>query len=506
MKMSFKLVLLLLLTLPAVIQAQWIYAISNGTITITGYSGPGGAVTIPSTIKVGGVYVPVASIGNGALKNKSLLTSVSIPNTVTNVGAASFAGCSSLASVTIGTNVITIGDGAFQNCTLLTSVAIPEYVTSVGNGTFVGCTSLTAITVDALNLAYSGMDGVLFDKSQTMLIVYPEGKAGNYIVPNIVTGIGSQAFESCTSLTNATLGNSVTSIGDSAFSNCTSLASVTIGSSVTSIGGAAFQNCTSLTSVMIPNSVNSIGTSAFYWCPSLTNVTIGNGITSIGAFVFCDCGSLASVTIPNSVTNIGAWAFCACALPRVTIPNSVTSIGEYAFEGCGLNSVTIPTSVTDLGPSAFATCIYMTTLTIPSSITNIADSTFYDCWRLTRVYFQGNAPSFGSNVFEYDDKATVYYLPGTTGWGTTFAGLPTALWLLPNPLILSGPSFGVQTNQFGFIISWATNRSVVVEAATNLANLVWSPVSTNTLTSGSSYFSDPQWTNYPERFYRLRSP
>ena len=64
----------------------------------------------------------------------------------------------------------------------------------------------------------------------------------------------------------------------------------------------------------------------------------------------------------------------------------------------------------------------------------------------------------------------------------------------------------MRTNGFGFTISWATNIPVVVEASTNLANPIWSPLATNTLTSGSSYFSDPQWTNYPARFYRLRSP
>ncbi len=60
----------------------------------------------------------------------------------------------------------------------------------------------------------------------------------------------------------------------------------------------------------------------------------------------------------------------------------------------------------------------------------------------------------------------------------------------------------MQPGGFGFTISWATNVSVVVEAATNLANPVWIPVSTSPLTSGTNYFSDPQWTNYPERFYR----
>ena len=93
------------------------------------------------------------------------------------------------------------------------------------------------------------------------------------------------------------------------------------------------------------------------------------------------------------------------------------------------------------------------------------------------------------------------------GWGATFGDRPTALWVLPNPLILNnGPSFGVQTDGFGFIISWATNLPVVGEACPNLTSPNWSPLRTNTLTGGWSYFSDPQWTNYPARFYRLRSP
>jgi hypothetical protein len=98
-------------------------------------------------------------------------------------------------------------------------------------------------------------------------------------------------------------------------------------------------------------------------------------------------------------------------------------------------------------------------------------------------------------------------LPGTTGWGTTFAAQPTALWTQPNPSILNDePGFGVQSNRFGFTISWATNISVVVQACTNLVNPVWSPVGTNSLTNGTSYFSDAQWTNYRARYYRLSAP
>jgi len=140
------------------------------------------------------------------------------------------------------------------------------------------------------------------------------------------------------------------------------------------------------------------------------------------------------------------------------------------------------------------------------SVTSIGEYAFAYCYSLAGVYCEGSAPTVGSNAFYYS-PATVYYLPGTINWDPTLGGSPTALWFLPNPLILcSGLSFGMQTNGFGFTISWATNIPVVVEACTNLANPLWSPVGTNTLTDGSSYFSDPQWTNYPARLYRLRSP
>ena len=80
--------------------------------------------------------------------------------------------------------------------------------------------------------------------------------------------------------------------------------------------------------------------------------------------------------------------------------------------------------------------------------------------------FQGNAPNVGPDVFSGANNATIYYLSGTTGWEPTFGGRPTALWYLPYPVILTlPPAFGVQNNQFGFRISWATNADVVVEAA-----------------------------------------
>ena len=240
--------------------------------------------------------------------------------------------------------------------------------------------------------------------------------------------------------------------------------------------------------------------------PSMTN---GWPVTSIGDYAFYNHSSLTSVTIPTNVTSIGSYAFCDCSgLTSVTIPNSVTNMGSGAFEECyGLTNLTIGTSVTSIGDSAFYDCSGLTSVTIPNSVTSIGSEAFFNCYGLTAAYFQGNAPPDNGYAFYNDSSATVYYLPGTTGWEATFGSCPTALWALPYPVILSGnTNLGVRNNQFGFTVSWATNVPVIVLAATNLANPVWTPVSTNALTNGTSYFSDSKWTNYPSRFSRLRSP
>jgi formylglycine-generating enzyme required for sulfatase activity len=116
---------------------------------------------------------------------------------------------------------------------------------------------LTAITVDALNSFYSSEDGVLFNKSQTALIQYPEGKAGSYTIPNSVANIADSAFFGCTRLTGVTIPDSVTNIQGEAFFHCTGLTNVATGKGVTSIGDAAFQYCTNLTGVYFQGNVPS---------------------------------------------------------------------------------------------------------------------------------------------------------------------------------------------------------------------------------------------------------
>jgi len=144
-------------------------------------------------------------------------------------------------------------------------------------------------------------------------------------------------------------------------------------------------------------------------------------------------------------------------------------------------------------------------VTLGKNVTSIGTSAFGLCPSLTGVYFLGNAPATGDQPFLGSDLSIIYYVPGTMGWGTTFAGRPAVPIIIQ---IQNGDvaSFGVRTNRFGFNITGSYGLIVVVEATTSLRNAIWHPLQTNTLTGGSFYFSDAQWTNYPSRFYRIRWP
>ena len=334
------------------------------------------------------------------------LTSVTIPSSVTSIGDDAFSECSGLTSVTIPSSVTSIGDRAFCWCSGLTSVTIPSSVTTIGVGAFSRCSNL-------------GKDenGVQYESAaKVVLITVPTSMTGEFVIPNTVRFIHSDAFRSCSSLTSVTIPSSVTSIGDYAFTYCSRLTSVTIPSSVTSIGDRAFCWCSGLTSVTIPSSVTSIGISAFEGCSSLTSVTIPSSVTSIGSYAFYNCSSLTSVTIPEGVTSIGHQAFSRCSnlwkdengvqyesaakVVLIAVPTSMT--GEFV----------IPNTVRFIHSDAFCWCSGLTSVTIPSSVTAIENSTFYGCSGLTSVDFKGEPPSVGSNVFyNISSSATGSYLP-----------------------------------------------------------------------------------------------
>ena len=254
---------------------------------------------------------------------------------------------------------------------------------------------------------------------------------------------------------------------------------------VTGIGDSAFYGLTNLTGITIPDSVTNLGDAAFAACVNLAHLAIGKGITAIKG----------GYEQGYDKATWGTFMWCS-SLTRLAIPDNVTKIGD---------------GITHLGGAlgAFYGCSGLTNVTIGKGLAYLGAGAFNYCNNLPSVYFQGNAPTlgidyFGEDSFHPDELVTLYYLPGTTGWSSTYAGRPTKLWN-PQAQTTDG-SFGVRQNQFGFNIAGTPDIPLVIEASAALAAASWIPLHTCTLTNGLLYFSDPQWTNYSKRFYRIRSP
>ena len=462
---------LLMLVIPLATQADdYTYTTNKGAITITGYTGTGGAVTVPDAIN----DLPVISFGS-VFQGKTNITSVLIGTNVTSIQGYAFYRCASLANVTIPAGIKNIGSWTFALCNNLTSVIIPNGVTNIGERAFWSCTGLTNAVIPnsvtrIMNRAFyycSNLSGTVIGDRVTSIesSAFEDcRKLTSIAVPNSVTNLGASAFYYCTGLTNVTIGTKVPGIEDGTFYNCSNLTSVTLGSSVTRIGNYAFEGCSKLNNVAIPADVASIGSGAFRSCNGLTGVTIPNSTTYLGDSVFYGCSSMTGVTIGSSVTNIGDYTFYGCdGLTGVTVPNSVTGIGNHALSYCrNLQSVMIGSGLTTLAGQVFSDSSSLSAITvdannavfsssdgilfnksqtllyrcpegkagvctIPSSVTSIRGVAFYSCDKLTKIYFHGNAPGTGWSVFDGAGNATIYYLAGATGWGATLAGHSTEL-------------------------------------------------------------------------------
>jgi hypothetical protein len=429
------------ITVAYAVRAQFNFITNNGAITVTGYTGPGGVVVVPSTTN----GWPVTSIGTNAFYNTDV-AKVTIPNSVTNIGSFAFFGCGSLTNIILPTNIAAIQDFTFFSCSNLVTVTIPTSVTSIGVEPFYGCTGLTSIVIPTNvtsigTYAFSGCTGLT-----------------NITIPSSITTLGYAALSSCSGLTNAVVLANLNTLSDYLFFDCYDLVSVTFPNSVTNIGQNAFGDCFSLRSIDLPPNLVYLGDFAFYYCSSLTSISVPDGVACINQGAFESCGNLTSVKLPKFLRDIEGSAFTQCyGLTSLAIPDTVTNIGQAAFMWCNnlaafalptnitsisqsellgctaLTNLAIPAAVTNIGPDAFSGCDGFTSITVPSQVIGLGDYAFSDCRSLSSLYFLGNSPSADSLALMDDNNLTVYYMAGTSGWSNTFVGYPAVMLHAPVP-------------------------------------------------------------------------
>ena len=386
------------------------YSVHNGSVTIEGCSkSASGQITVPATI--GGK--PVSVIGSSAFSNCTAITSVTLPETVTDIRAYAFSGCKSLASINAPSSLKSIGDLAFYQCESLLSFELHSGLKSVGESAFEGCKKLSEV----LSSNFSGT-------------------------------IGERAFYGCVALTSITLSGGVQSIGQYAFFGCTNLAFVEAGDDLYDVGlsafsstawmsaqpegtvyvgnvacgiksssktetivlkdatvgiaEGAFSNLETLVSVSFPESLKYIGKNAFRGCVSLKEADFNEGLTTIGEHAFYRCENLESVTFPTTLIEIGENAFQNCqTLQSVEIPDGVRTVGRYAFENCyNLLSLRLPGTLRTVEDNLFSSCIALKEVVIPEGVVNIDNSAFSDCTSLASVTLPASLKKIGPYAFE----------------------------------------------------------------------------------------------------------
>jgi hypothetical protein len=365
--------------------------LSATAIIITNCVSTNENITVPATLD----GFTVASLANGLFSNRFKLKSVTLPDTVTN-----------------------IGEKTFYMCGQLTNVHLPSSLTVIGRETFTYCSKLAQITL-----------------------------------PDTVTTIDTNAFYYCTALTNIYLPQGLTAIRSAAFIHCAKLTQIDLPSSLETIGRQAFSSCSSLEIVYFPASLNNIDDSAFTSCPLLRQVcfrgsppaTMGHNVFSTSdlvvyrlasatgweatyqghpvqfwsdtarfAYQMLDdhhakisryLGKDSAVTIPETldgifVTQIGSWAFDENTLTSLSMPQSIIKIDDYSFcDRYKLTNIIFSTNLTSIGARAFVNCVNLTKLELPASITNIGMVAFQNCNRLELDTLPNSLKSLANGVF-----------------------------------------------------------------------------------------------------------
>ncbi|WP_320970178.1 leucine-rich repeat domain-containing protein [Bacteroides nordii] len=367
------------------------------------------AANIPPKVRV---------IEQAAFKSCFNLEKIDMFEGLETIERGAFAGCTKLANVTLPSTLITIGDtigsgysdGAFYG-TGIETIVVPDKVTMLGTGSFCSCTNLTHVTLPE-DLTFLAKE--LFQWSN---------KIQHVNIPKSLEKIKDNAFSGCNAWVDAIeIPVGVTEIGSNAFESCSSIPSVTLPEGLLSIEHYAFSNCTSLEFINIPSTVRSLG-KAFPDCSNLvSSLVIPEGITSLAYETFSGCRKIPSIQLPSTLIDIGGdenssyWSsgrvFSGCeSLQSIVLPEKIRVIPQSTFENCkSLTEVVLPDSLRIIGSNAFYICLNLKEVKFPEKLRSIGSEAFVST-KLEEIVLNDSLKTIEGNAFYSNGKLKYLYVP-----------------------------------------------------------------------------------------------
>lgn len=411
------------------------------SVQIVGDSAFAGCTGLTGTLTLGS---SLQTIGAGAFYDCSFSGNLVIPDSVTSIGRYAFYSRPYLrpetqGTLTLGRNLRTIGESAFCESTYTGSLTIPDSVVEIGERAFYQCENLNGTLTLGRSLRTIGKEAF-----------YWCAFTGSLTIPEGVAEIADGAFSSLHQFNRdgmfngtLTLPSTLKTIGAEAFAYTDFSGELLIPDGVTSIGANAFAKCDGFGGTLsLPDSVKTVGESAFYLCEGFTGLKLSAGLTKIERYSFAHMyGLKTKVVIPEGVTEIGESAFSCSYMPSVRLPSTLKKIEKQAFMyAYNLTKITLPDGLETIGDEAFSGCHPRNAVVLPASIKSIGkkafdrDGAIYGNLNEIPVgaYFLGDAPQIvgtGNANCSFPSDWTLYYLPGTSDWtGDTYEGYKIVPW------------------------------------------------------------------------------
>ncbi|MBR7181236.1 MAG: leucine-rich repeat domain-containing protein, partial [Clostridia bacterium] len=359
------------------------------------------------------------SIGQNAFKGCTALETLSLPASLAAIDASAFADVLSIKSLTAPTSVLSfvsktaltsavinggteIPANAFKGATLLTEVTIGDSITAIGASAFSN-TAVEKVYISDLSV-WLQIDFANADAN-------PIGGASLYVdgtltesitVPTGITAIKNYAFYSA-QIQSVNLHADVTSIGNGAFAGCTGLAEITLPQGLKSIGNGVFKDCTGLANIYYNAiSMNDVASAADAFAGIKAALHIGSDVTRIPAYIFIGSDMTSVEFAGNACAEIGDYAFSHCTrLLDLSLPVGLRTIGDYAFSNCTrLAELSLPVGLQTISDYAFFECDSIATLELPEGLTTLGAGAFESCMELEETTLPTTLKTVGSYAID----------------------------------------------------------------------------------------------------------